>query len=200
MKTLIFYLLAAIGTLPAFAQQGERIFKRFKGDVSAGFAMPMRANANGGVLFALEPKFALMDNLSVGVRLEGAVTARFNSSDNNGNTSRNDARVEGSRIATADYYFTNKYAFRPFVGGGAGVFTVADHYESFDAGSAVSKFGGLIRAGFESKHFRFGLEYNIIPGVIASQYNTNTGTTTFLNVTSSYFGVKFGFCFGGGPL
>src|SRR4051812_2742652 len=117
--------IAAIGMLTASAQDGERIFKRFKGDVSMGFAAPLGSNTNGGVLFALEPKFGVMDQLSLGIRIEGAAMAKFTNYSNNYSDIDN-AKVEGSYLATADYYFTNNYSFRPFVGAGAGIFGVGN--------------------------------------------------------------------------
>jgi outer membrane protein X len=42
-----------------------------------GYAIPAGTGAKGGVLFAVEPKYAVIPNLSLGVRFEGAVMARF---------------------------------------------------------------------------------------------------------------------------
>jgi len=198
MKKLIICLaIAAIGNLSVNAQDGERIFKRFKGDVSLGYAAPLGSNSDGGVLFAMEPKFAVMDKLCLGLRIEGAVMARFTNNNGNGYTDVDNAKLAASYVATADYYFTNNYSFRPFVGAGAGIFGIAnvDENTTEDNVATVAKFGGIIRAGAEVKHFRFGLECNIIP---------NTDNRDFNNVVTvsknSYIGLKVGFCFGGGPL
>ncbi|MEJ7587354.1 MAG: hypothetical protein WKI04_07300 [Ferruginibacter sp.] len=71
MKIIFSYLLIATSILSVNAQESDRIFKRFKGDVSLGVALPTGSTANGGILFAMEPKFALMNKLSVGLRIEG---------------------------------------------------------------------------------------------------------------------------------
>src|SRR6188508_1166306 len=101
MKKLTLCLaIAAIGMLTASAQEGERKFKRFKGDVSLGYAAPLSSNADGGVLFAMEPKFGVMDQLSLGLRIEGAVMAKF--ADYNGSNGVDNAKAEASYLATAD--------------------------------------------------------------------------------------------------
>ena len=188
MKKLIFCLvIATTGTLCANAQDGERVFKKFKGDVSLGYAAPLGSNSNGGVLFAMEPKFAVMDKLCIGLRIEAAVMARFTGTYNNGNAEVDDAKAAASYVATADYYFTNNYSFRPFVGAGLGVFGIAeiDDINNSDEAVTATKFGGIIRAGGEVKHFRFGVEYNIIP---------NTNNRDFNNIITisknSYIGIK----------
>ena len=196
MKRLTLCLaIAAICILTASAQEGERKFKRFKGDVSLGYAAPLGSNADGGVLFALEPKFGIMDQLSIGLRIEGAAMARF-SDYNNGTNDIDNAKVEASYLATADYYFTNNYSFRPFVGAGAGIFGIGniDENTTDDNFTTEEKFGGIIRVGGEVKHFRFGIEYNIIPN---TTHTFNGITTTSKN---NYIGFKLGVCFGGGPL
>lgn len=187
MKRLICCLaIAAIGTLTATAQDGERNFKRFKGDLSLGYAAPLGASSNGGI-FALEPKFGVMDKLYLGLRMEGAVI------DFNG-----DLRSLSSYIATADYYFTKNYSFRPFVGAGAGIFEIVNDVFNSDHVSKF-KFGGIIRAGAEVKHFRFGIEYNFIPDTDITAYD-NVGNVTKGKSKTGYIGIKAGFCFGGGPL
>ncbi|MBC7569036.1 MAG: hypothetical protein H7319_04785, partial [Spirosoma sp.] len=51
-------------------------FKPFKVNVSLGFAKPLGVGASGGVLFGIEPKYGLNDNIDLGVRLESALVAR----------------------------------------------------------------------------------------------------------------------------
>ena len=194
MKQLILCLaLTAIGISTITAQDGERIFKRFKGDVSLGYAQRLGNGGAGGVLFAMEPKFAILDQLWVGLRIEGAVMSKAISSNNV--YSDDDAILSGSYVATADYYFTNNYSVRPFVGGGVGVFSIVSDLTDYYDDNLSYKFGGLIRAGVEIKHFRFGLEYNMTPA--ATSYSLGTPST--VSGTTSYIGIKAGVCFGGGP-
>jgi hypothetical protein len=194
MKQLILCLaLTVIGISTITAQDGERIFKRFKGDVSLGYAQRLGNEGSGGVLFAMEPKFAIIDQLSVGLRIEGAIMSRAISSNNV--YSDDDAVFSGSYVATADYYFTNNYSIRPFAGAGVGVFSVVSDLSDYYDNDLSYKLGGIVRAGVEIKHFRFGLEYNMTPEV--SIYLPGSSSTTLSK--TSYIGIKAGFCFGGGP-
>ncbi len=199
MKTLLFCIaLAVIVNLSVNAQDGERIFKRFKGDVSLGYAAPLSSGTNGGFLFAMEPKFALMDQISVGLRLEGAVMGKFTSSNQYGGVTVENAKGIASYIATADYYFSNNYSFRPFVGAGLGVVGLISDNNNFNDQTTVTKMGGIIRAGGEVKHLRFGVEYNIIPDADIDTYD-NFGNLVKARTKFGYIGIKLGVCFGGGP-
>ncbi|HMI62408.1 MAG TPA: hypothetical protein VK518_15935 [Puia sp.] len=54
----------------------------FKVDFALGGAIPSGSGSKGGFLFAVEPKYAVMEKLDVGLRIEGAITARgFTSAD-----------------------------------------------------------------------------------------------------------------------
>jgi len=179
----------------------EPIFKPFKVDVAFGGAIPSGSGAKGGVLFAVEPKYAVMDQLAVGLRVEAALTARgFVSSD--GTSAQADVKASGSYLATGDYYFSNN-SFRPFAGAGAGIFTLAaaSVSGSADGGAAglgaSSKFGGMVRAGFEVWHFRLGIEYNLIPSTKITG-DDGSGGTYSVTSKNSYLGLKAGFFFGGG--
>ena len=166
------------------SESGTRIFKKFKTDVSIGYAIQQGAGktsgTKGGALFVIEPKYAVMDALSVGLRMEAAVTANI---DQTGNSSSS-AKANLSYLLTGDYYFSNN-KFRPFGGAGAGVFTTASVDDKTEIISAAdipqtSNFGFMARTGFEYGHLRFGLEYNFVPD--------NAG----------YFGIKLGAVIGGG--
>src|ERR1700720_3780174 len=88
MKQLLILSAAILSISLANAQSssaqssGGAAFSPFKVDIAIGAAIPQGTGAKGGVLFALEPKYAVMDQLSVGLRLEAALTARgFTASD-----------------------------------------------------------------------------------------------------------------------
>lgn len=198
MKTLLICLaIAALGISHTYAQDGERIFKRFKGDLSAGYAAPIGDGNNGGFIFAMEPKFSVMDQLAIGIKFEGVLMGNFSSNTYYGGTTIDDAKAISATLLTADFYFTKTYTFRPFVGGGAGIFGLAsDVYDTYDGSNTDYKFGGMLRAGAEIKHFRFGVEYSFIPSSRLNDYN-NVDNGSLKN---SYIGIKAGFCFGGGPL
>lgn len=195
-KFICFLALTMLSNLYATSQGKERIFKRFKGEVSLGNARPIGSNFEPGSLIALEPKYAVREQLSVGLRMEALVVDRF--IDYGGGIFSHENKMVVSFPATADYYFTNNYHFRPFLGIGAGLYGIGiDGYE-FEL-----KFGALARAGAELNHFRLAVEYNLVP---ASNINTYTfdmmgnQVITIEKLTNNYIGLKLGFCFGGGRL
>ena len=66
-------------------RQPKAGFQKFKVDVSLGYAKPESSETDGGVLFAIEPKYAIIDQIAVGLRMEAAVTAKI---DNVGDDSK----------------------------------------------------------------------------------------------------------------
>lgn len=195
-------LILAVGTMLSFSAiaQSESELKPFKVDVSLGYAIPGGSGAKGGVLFAVEPKYAVMSNLAVGLRMEAAVIARFSGYDAEGYPNEASVKAAGSYLLTGDYYFSDNYSFRPFGGVGAGIFSLAsaEVTSSSEAVSAGSKFGGMIRGGFEMKHFRLGIEYNLVPKTNITGFDSN-GEPATLKSKNGYLGFKLGFCIGGGP-
>jgi outer membrane protein X len=202
MKKIYLLSLSAIVLFSSAvnAQSKTMSLKPFKTDVSVGYAIPGGSGSKGGVLFAVEPKYAVMSNLSVGLRFEGAVVARFNGYNPDGTPIDASVKASGSYLATGDYYFNNNYSFHPFAGAGAGIYSLAavQATSSGTGASAGSKFGGMIRAGVEMSHFRFGVEYNIVPKTTFSGFDSN-GNPTELTSSNGYIGIKLGVCFGGGP-
>jgi len=178
----VLFLLFSFAIQAQDAKTSGRIFKKFKVDVSLGYAMPQESGGSGtkaGVLFAIEPKYAVMDELSVGLRMEGAVMANLDKNGQSGN-----AKANYSYLATGDYYFSNK-RFRPFGGIGAGVYTFANvdlnsNNSSLNNIPVSSQFGFMARGGFEYGHLRLGVEYN------------------FVAQKSGYLGLKIGAVIGGG--
>lgn len=156
------FFVAFSATLKA---QNDLQFKPFKVDVSIGLALPV--GGTGGktdALFVIEPKYAVIPQLSVGLRIEAAAT--LSGVDLNTGYYNNDAsaKASASYLATGDYYFTNSN-LRPFAGAGLGLY----HTAGVDINSNNSviaegyKFGGMARAGAEFRHLRFGIEYNFVP-------------------------------------
>ena len=154
-----------------------------------GYAIPSGSGAKGGIVLAMEPKYGINDNISLGLRLEAAITARA-ATDKNGESFTGDVKASGSYLATGDYYF-NTSKFRPFAGLGAGLYKLAavqisSEDEEIDEADveASSKFGFAPRAGFELGHFRTAVEYNV------------AGKTGKIN--NNYLSIKLGFFIGGG--
>ncbi len=196
------FLILALGAVTSFSAmaQSKTDLKPFKVDVSAGYAMPGGTGAKGGVLFAIEPKYAVISNLSLGLRMEAAVIARFSGYNDEGTVNSASVKAAGSYLATGDYYFSDNYSLRPFAGAGAGIFSLASAEFDSDQGaiSGGSKFGGMIRTGIEMKHFRLGVEYNIVPKTTFTGFDNN-GDEAKLTSKNGYLGIKLGVCIGGGP-
>ncbi len=196
MKKIVlsFLLLAAVAIANA-----QYEFKPFKVDVSLGYAIPGGEGAKGGVLFVIEPKYAVIPSVSLGLRLETAIMARGRT-DASGTNTEFDVKAAGSYLVTGDYYFTSSKA-RPFAGAGLGLYSLAAA-STEDEGASVSsgsKFGQMIRAGVELSHFRVGLEYNIVPKTTMEYINSN-GVKTTSSMKNGYVGIKVGFTIGGGRI
>lgn len=187
-------------TILSVSASAQDELKPFKVDVSLGYAIPGGTGSKGGILFAIEPKYAVIPNLSLGLRLEGAVVARFGGYDQDGNINDVSVEASGSYLLTGDYYFKDNYSFRPFAGAGLGAFSIASVEATTTTGSVSggTKFGGMARAGFEAGHFRLGIEYNIVPKTTFDGYDENGNPTTGLTSNNSYIGIKLGVCIGGG--
>ena len=181
MRQLLLLSITILSGQLCMAQESNsgRVFKKFKTDVSFGYTIPKGSQSDGGALFAIEPKYAITDQINVGLRLEVAVTVNIDKIGNESNATGN-----GSYLLTGDYYFnTNK--FRPFVGIGGGLYSTAtvDENTILTAGGDIptdSNFGFMARTGFEYGHLRLGVEYN------------------FLQKNTGYLGLKLGVVIGGG--
>ncbi|MDB5193916.1 MAG: hypothetical protein JWQ96_3479 [Segetibacter sp.] len=177
--------LAICAVVCATAQ--ETTFKPFKVDLAFGYATPMGGGegAKGGAILAVEPKYALNDNITLGLRMELAVLVRLERDAAGNYTEEGDVKASSSYLATADYYF-NTNSFRPFIGAGVGVFGNASTDLSSTSGEPATstQFGFAPRAGFEAGHFRTALESN---------FAGKSG-----GLSNNYLGIKLGFFFGGG--
>lgn len=182
-QLLILAALILFSSVSLHAQDANTdvTFKKFKVDVSLGYASPQQTGpgTKAGALIAIEPKYAVMNDLSVGIRFEVAAMANVSKNGFSGN-----AKANVSYIATGDYYFSDN-RFRPFIGAGAGVYTFAsvDFDSTSSSGYQIpinSKLGFMTRAGFEYGHLRLGVEYN------------------YVGDKMGYLGLKLGVVIGGG--
>jgi outer membrane protein X len=180
---LLFLLLWLPGKVNA--QDTTRVYKRFKVDLSMGLAIPQSYDKLGfeiGVLLAAEPKYAIIDQLSIGIRLEAAYMVQ-NLEPYKEFFKGNPINI-GTELITADYYFSNS-KFRPLVGLGIGVSSVnIPDEKNTEYYISESVLGGMIRSGFEFGKFRMGIEYNMNGSVSFSKKN-------------NYWGIKIGFLLGG---
>lgn len=183
------FLMCALLAGTYFANAQSTAFKPFKVDLATGYAVPGGKGSKAGVVLAIEPKYAINDNITLGLRMEAAITARGSVS-SDGQSAEAEVKGSGSYLATGDYYFnTNK--FRPFAGLGLGIYRLASAAVDTDSeGDPViesgTKFGGAPRVGFEFGHFRTAVEYNV------------AGKTGKIN--NNYLSVKLGFFIGGGRI
>jgi hypothetical protein len=195
-------VLAGILLLSLTAVHAQ-IFNPFKVDISAGYAIQSGPGSSGGALFAIEPKFSIIDRFAVGLRLEAAVTARGFVS-NDGTSASANVAASASYLLTYDYYITN-FIVRPFVGGGTGVYDMAsasfsgNNQGDATVGSGAStKVGTMVRSGFEFHHFRFAAEYNFIGKTTETLTDNNGNVVGTITAKNSYAGIKIGFFIGGG--
>jgi len=177
----------------------ESKFHKFKVDLTLGYAIPpSNSNTAGdkikaGATFVLEPHYRVADAVAIGLRIEGAALAYGNTSGSGTGTSGS-ANVSAiySYCPSIDIYLMNG-GFRPFIGGGAGIFNQGSvSVSGSDQGtsntgyvSLGSKFGFFPRAGFEIGHLRLSAEYD----VLGNDANGNS---------SNYAAFNIGFFFGGG--
>jgi hypothetical protein len=160
MKKVIWFCALLSFTVAARAQSGSDDIKIH---LDVGYANPTKGyGVSPGVALAIEPQTFLTNNLAMGVRFEG---------DFIGYTNQYDDELFsyfGSTSLTFDYYFT-KSRFKPFIGGGGGLFT--RHYvfsdddysdDSLYGGYGTIKLGLFYRAGFEIGPIRFSASYNIV--------------------------------------
>jgi hypothetical protein len=184
MKRIATVLLLVIVTAAgAIAQE----YKAFRVGLGLGYAMASGKGAKGGALFYLEPGYRVNDQILANLRIEGAVVGR-------GFADENSAEIEVAALASytlnGQYYFNNNN-FRPFVGAGFGMFSLASASVSASSGggssesvAAANKIGFYPRIGFDAGHFTLALDYNLVP-------ETN-------GIKNSYIGIRFGGFFGGG--
>ncbi|MFV8343075.1 hypothetical protein [Flavobacterium sp. XS2P39] len=189
--------ILAVGIAMLFTNVYAQKEGGFRVGLDLGYTFP--SNGGGGVLFSLEPKYNIKENMNIGLRI--GVAAMIRDIEDNGNTTSAKVSANGSYVATYDYYFNGAgTSFVPYIGGGAGYYSIAnvefDDTSESDAVAidATGKMGALIRGGFEWGKFRMGLEYNLVPESDLQNINgDHIGT-----VSNTYLGVHLGFYVGGG--
>ena len=166
MKKL-FLLVAGCLFFAAMSVNAQTQFKPFRVDIGLGFAV---ASGGGGLVLNLEPKYAVIPQLSVGLKFEADLIVRDIKVSANGKEEIAEATAQGivSYLATADYHLMQK-GFRPFVGAGLGLYSIAAAKASSSSSDpegtllgegATTNFGAMIRGGFDVGHFRLALAYN----------------------------------------
>jgi hypothetical protein len=166
------------------SDSGAPTYHQFKVDVDLGYASPSSGNGTkAGATFTIEPHYRLSDDFALGLRVEGAALG-YETINTSGNK-KIKASLLTSFSATADYYLANG-GFRPFIGGGAGFYTVQAVAGNSESGTVTTSrpgstnFGFFPRIGFEASHFRLSGAYNVVGN------------------SSNYASITIGFFLGGG--
>ncbi len=196
MKKIILVAVTVFAFSSTFAQKKGG----FRVGIDLGYAIP--AAGGGGVIFTIEPKYNIADNMNIGLKI-GAAGLVKDIQSTNGQTTSAKVGAVAFYTATFDYYFNKSGKdFVPFVGGGISYNGLANVEVNNTTGSytqptnidANTKIGGLLMGGFEYQHFRLAVEYNLIPeSKLQNISGTNVGT-----ISNSYFGINLGFYIGGG--
>lgn len=184
MKNTI--LLLTLIFVCAFSAKAQD-FKKFSVGVGLGYAKPGGEGAGGGLLVSVEPGYRLNDALQLGLRLETAIVARGLSE----STADFSASVAGINSYTLNgKYYLSSNSFRPFVGAGFGLYSLAAISIGTAEAKSESKIGFYPRLGFDLRHFNITLDYNIVSPSKFEGSNIET--------KNSYFGIRIGGFFGGG--
>lgn len=184
MKKIYVFLLTSVMMLSVSGLKAQSTnYKPFKVDLAVGYALPAGKGSKRGAVIAIEPKYSIEDNITLGLRLEKSLTASAYVS---GSTVFvGGINATSSYLATADYFFKGNKV-RPFAGLGLGLYStggVGVFGDSYYV-SGGNKFGVAPRAGIELGHFRAAVEYNAM------------GKDEFVNY--NYLSFKVGFFLGGG--
>ncbi|HDZ04116.1 hypothetical protein LCGC14_0217760 [marine sediment metagenome] len=198
-KSAFIFLLLCVYTL--YAQEENRI--------RVGLELGPAKGADIAFLAALEPKFIINENSTVGLRLGVAFLLGRNIEE----SMKSQYIIEEgfslheiySLAATFDRYLGKANSrFQPFIGGGLSYYKLSgisnistkDNHDVNLASTTKVKgqMGLLVRGGFELGKFRLGLEYNSIPKTKIQVPNGDIAGS----VKDSYFGVSIGCIFGGG--
>ncbi len=166
------------------------------------------ANAYGfGV--AIEPKYNLTDQLSLGLRLEGAAfvtqSVYVGPPGSQQVSVSQGARAVTAYLAKADWYFTTSPA-RPFVGLGLGLYRIGSGSQNVSGSGSVVQtagafqgFGLCPQAGVNFGGFRLAATYHVITGgeqVVLTQA-VGSAAPTEVKLSKSFFAFEIGGTFGG---
>ena len=184
MKKLFLFVLTGCLFFTTLSVNAQTEFKPFRVDVGLGYAI---CDGGGGVLLNFEPKYAVIPELSVGVKFELDLIVRDLQVTPSGDIATGTAQAMASYLATADYHLS-KNTFRPFVGAGLGIYQIASASATTTSSGTNdadvdgrSNFGAMLRAGFDVSHFRLVLAYNFAG---KDALDNNTG---FFSITAGAY-------------
>ena len=184
MKFVCLLLLGCLSWVASVKAQ-DRQYKPFKVEIAGGIGIP--ASGRVGYLLSIEPKYALDDQLSIGLRNESFVIFQKPF----GNLSTIGTLSIRSYSFTSDRYINLSGRKRLSAGAAAGIYQYArgtanrDDYKSLTRDKfSTLQLGLAPRIGLELSHFRMGIEYTFVLGHPDQPIN--------------YFSAKVGLLIGGG--
>jgi hypothetical protein len=152
MKQILFLFLLLHALINAFTQ--SKTYKPFKLDLAIGLLFPTgNTFLDERFLFAMEPKYNLTDQLSLGLRIEVAPYTNFA-----GTTNEFVVKSVSSYLLTSDYFFNKAKKFRPFYRHRCRHISADNRSNDFPTVTTKEKkFGLETRVGLERNHFRLAL-------------------------------------------
>lgn len=192
MKKIILLILILLAFTSGYSQKKGG----FRVGLDIGF---VPTGGGGGVMFSIEPKYNLTDNMNIGLRLGAAGMVKDIQEGSTTTTAK--VSANGSLSVTYDYYFHKSgSSFAPYIGAGLGYYSLANVEIDDSASSEVinpavtGEMGAFVRTGFEWGKFRMGVEYNLVPDSDIENLNGDKIGT----VSNAYLGIHLGFFLGGG--
>lgn len=161
------------------------------------------ASGRGGFGAVVEPKYAVHDQVSVGLRFEGAVM--FGGSIGNAGDTSMDMGAAASLMAKGEYLFTTTEV-RPFVGLALGMIDIASQSISTTSMSAsIDQKAGRYFAiapqiGIDLGRLRLAATYNAIIGADIEVHQMIGGVDQKASFSQNYLTFELGFRFGGGRI
>ncbi len=210
MKRLALSTLAVLAFLAAPAARAQAPnYQPIRVDLTV-YGAYASADANAyGFGAAIEPKYNLTDQLSIGLRFEGAafVTQQLEIGPAGSQqvSISQGARAVSAYLAKADWYLTTA-PVRPFVGVGLGLYRIASGSQSVSGtgsvvqtASALQGFGVCPQLGVNFGGFRLAGTYHIIAGgdqVVMTQA-VGAPAPTEVKLSKNFFAFEIGGTFGG---
>ena len=195
MKKIITSLVVIFFVLNLKGQEQGKI----RVGLDVGLGIP---NRGIGVSGAFDVRYNILDNWNVGLKTNYGMLNK--DIVNQSNISNKTSELVLSVLGVSDYYFINTpNKIVPYIGIGLGqnyfqniMLSLNGSTQIVNYGIAIDeKFGGVLRGGFEFKHFRMALEYYIIP---ASDLVNSINWTVLGATKNSYANLTIGFYIGGG--
>lgn len=193
--------LALLAAAPALATSEN--YQPIRVDTTIGFVYGAADVAEYGIGASVEPKYNVTDRIAVGLKLGGSALFPESISVGEDNVSMG-ASALVHYLAKVDFFLTTS-AVRPFVGFGAGRYSVGGMNQSAGTAGVSQKaevlegWGIAPQVGVNFGGFRLAGTYHLITGgdrIVVTQAVGGTGTED-RSMPTSYFALELGGTFGG---